>query len=148
MTGRLGGPTDGHDLKCRLEGDALRGRVGGALMGKDLDLEISETGVSGRVGGERGFEVSLELQAGELVGSLGPEPLKMRGVDRVTGRLGDSLSGVDIAAQQRGARLGGRIGGLSSKAFEIELGDAPGWIGALVAVVAFYALERHRPVAR
>lgn len=141
MTGRLAGPSGEYELRCRLEGDALRGRVGGALVGKDLDLDITETGVRGRVGGPRGFEVSLELQAGELVGDLADEPFRLRGVDRVTGRLGDGFAALELDATQRGSRLGGRLGG---RPFELDLGDAPGWIGALVAAVAYYALERHR----
>lgn len=141
ITGRLGGPKDGYELRCRLDGDALRGRVGGALVGKDLDLDITETGVRGRVGGPRGFEVSLELQSGELVGTLGDEPFRLRGVDRVTGRLGDGFTAVELDATQRGSRLGGRLGG---RPLDLELGEAPGWIGALVTVVAYYALDRHR----
>ena len=30
---------------------------------------------------------------------------------------------------------------LLGREFQLELGSAPGWVGALVAVVAFYALE-------
>jgi hypothetical protein len=142
ITGRVGGPTDGLDIRAELDQDALKGRVGG-LFGKDLNLEITETGIHGRVGGSQGFEVRLELRGGELSGSVGGEVLVMRGVDQVTGRLGDTIGGLDISARQQGSALTGRLGGLTGKMILLELGAAPGWIGALVAVVAVYALERH-----
>ena len=143
MTGRLGTEKDGFELRCRLEGDTLRGRIGGALMGKDLEIDITETGVTGRVGGRNGFDVNLELQSGELVGNVGADTLRLRGVDRVTGRIGEGFAGADIAAQQRGHRLTGIVGGTLGRPFELNLGDAPGWIGALVAAVTYYAFERH-----
>lgn len=116
-------------------------------MGKDLEIDITETGVTGRIGGRNGYDLNLELQSGELVGHAGDDTLRMRGVDRVTGRLGEGFTGVEIAAQQRGQRLTGVIGGPLGRPFELQLGDAPGWIGTLVAVVAYYTFERRPATA-
>jgi hypothetical protein len=142
IIGRVGGQSDGLDIRAELDQDALKGRVGG-IFGKDLNLEITETGIHGQVGGSKGFLVSLELRGGELSGSVGSEALVMRGVDQVTGRLGDTIGGLEISARQRGSKLTGRLGGLTGKMIDLELGAAPGWIGVLTAVVAIYALERH-----
>ena len=142
IIGRVGGPSDGLDIRADLDQDALKGRVGG-IFGKDINLEISENGIHGRVGGSKGFDVALELRNGELSGHVGGESLVMRGVDQVTGRLGETIGGLEITARQRGSNLTGRLGGLSGKMIELELGAAPGWIGVLTAVVAVYALERH-----
>jgi hypothetical protein len=142
ITGRVGSPIDGLDVRAELDQDALKGRVGG-IFGKDLNLEITETGVHGQVGGQKGFVVSLELRNGELSGMVGNEALVVRGVDQVTGRLGDTIGGLEISARQRGSNLTGRLGGLRGKMIDLELGAAPGWIGVLTAVVAVYALERH-----
>ncbi|HWG84325.1 MAG TPA: hypothetical protein VNT60_02490 [Deinococcales bacterium] len=143
ITGRLGGPSDGHDIRCRMDGDTVRGRIGGALMARELTLDINTDGVNGKVGGTKGFDVSLRLDGGELVGQVGREDLRLRGVDRVAGRVGDTIGGVDVIAVQRGQKISGRVGGIAGKAFELELGEAPGWVGALVAAVTYYALERH-----
>jgi hypothetical protein len=143
ISGRLGGPFSAHDIRCRMDGDTVKGRLGSALMSRDLTLDIDTEGVNGKVGGSKGFPVTLKLESGELVGTVGREDLRLRGVDRVTGRLGDPISGVDIVAAQRGQKIGGRIGGLNGQVFEIDLGEAPGWVGALVAAVTYYALERH-----
>jgi hypothetical protein len=142
ITGRVGSAADGLDIRADLDQDALKGRVGG-VFGKDINLQISENGIHGRVGGSKGFEVVLELRNGELSGHVGGEALVMRGVDQVTGRLGDTIGGLEISARQRGSNLTGRLGGLTGKMIELELGAAPGWIGVLTAVVAVYALERH-----
>jgi hypothetical protein len=142
IIGRVGGPTDGLEIRAELDQDALKGRVGG-IFGKDLNLAITETGVHGQVGGSKGFLVSLELRGGELSGAVGNESLVVRGVDQVTGRLGDTIGGLEISARQRGSKLTGRLGGLTGKMIDLELGSAPGWIGVLTAVVALYALERH-----
>lgn len=142
ITGRVGGPTDGLEIRAELDQDALKGRVGG-IFGKDLNLSITETGVHGQVGGSKGFLVSLALRGGELSGAVGNESLVVRGVDQVTGRLGDTIGGLEISAHQRGSKLSGRLGGLTGKMIDLELGAAPGWIGVLTAVVALYALERH-----
>ena len=140
--GRVGTPNDGLEIRCKLDQDALRGRIGG-VFGKELNLEISETGIRGMVGGQRGFEVSLGLQNGELIGTVGTESLVLRGADQITGRLGERLGGLEFTATQRGTKLAGRLGGLAGKTIDLELGEAPGWIGALTAVIALYALERH-----
>jgi hypothetical protein len=143
ITGSLG-TNPSIELKARLEQDRILGRVGGALMARELALEVSEKGVSGRVGGKNGFDVNLELKAGELTGFVGLEPLHLRGVDQVTGRLGNSLGGVDFISNQSGDSLRGRLGGIKGQTFELELAGTPGWIGTLVAIIAFYALERHK----
>jgi hypothetical protein len=132
------------EIKVRLEQDKLLGRVGGALMAKDVRLELSATGVSGRVGGNSGFEVRLALEGGELVGFIGNAPVAMRGVDVVTGTLGDGFSALEFMARQSGSTLIGSLGGLLGQPFQLELDEAPGWLGALVVLVAFYALEKHK----
>jgi hypothetical protein len=132
------------EIKVRLEGDKLLGRVGGALMARDVKLELTATGVSGRVGGSNGFDVRLSLEAGELIGFVGNEPIALRGVDVVVGTLGDGFSAQEFGARQSGTKLIGSIGGLLGKPFSLNLGEAPGWLGALVVLVAFYALEKHR----
>jgi hypothetical protein len=131
------------EIKARLEGDQLLGRVGGALMPKDLALALSDKGVSGRVGGKNGFSVLLELEGGELIGLIGSERVVLRGVDQVTGALGSGVTALEFAARQRGEQLQGRIGGLMGKSFELDLDGAPGWIGVLIGLVTYYALERH-----
>jgi hypothetical protein len=131
------------EIKARLEGDQVLGRIGGALMAKDIDLSLSDKGVSGRVGGKNGFAVLLELEAGELVGLIGSERLVLRGVDQVTGTLGTGITVLEFAARQRGEQLQGRIGGLMGKSFELELDGAPGWVGVLIGLIAYYAFERH-----
>jgi hypothetical protein len=131
------------EIKARLEGDRVLGRVGGALMAKEIDLSLTDKGVSGRVGGKNGFEVLLELEAGELVGLVGADRIVLRGVDQVTGALGSGITALEFAARQRGEQLQGRIGGLMGKSFELELDGAPGWVGVLIGLIAYYAFERH-----
>ncbi len=143
ITGSLG-VNPSIELKARLEQDRILGRVGGALMAKELNLEVSEKGVSGRVGGKNGFEVNLELKAGELSGFVGTDALNLRGVDQVTGRLGSAMNGVDFISNQNGDHLRGRLGGIKGQTFELELAGTPGWIGTLVAIIAFYAIEKHK----
>lgn len=138
MKGRLGGK-EGYDIRCGIENDKIIGRAGGKLYGVDIELEISERGVSGRVAD---FPIHIELATGELKGNVGDQPLSLRGVDRVTGQLGSPVVGWSIAAQQQGRHLSGQLGStILGREFNIELGSAPGWIGVLVAVVAFYGLE-------
>ena len=132
------------EIKVRLEDDKLLGRVGGALMARDVKLELTATGVTGRVGGSNGFDVRLSLESGELIGFIGNDPISLRGVDAVVGTLGDGFSALEFAARQSGTRLLGSLGGLLGKPFSLELDDAPGWLGALVVLVAFYALEKHK----
>ncbi len=132
------------EVKVRLEGDKLLGRVGGALMARDVKLDLTATGVTGRVGGSNGFDVRLSLEGGELIGFVGNDPIAMRGVDVVVGTLGDGFSAQEFGARQSGSRLIGSIGGLLGKPFSLELGQAPGWLGVLVVLVAFYALEKHK----
>jgi hypothetical protein len=143
ITGSLG-TNPSIELKARLEQDRILGRVGGALMAKELNLEVSEKGVSGRVGGKNGFDVSLALKDGELMGHVGSDELHLRGVDQVTGRLGNTLGGVDFMSNQVGDNLRGRLGGIKGQTFELELAGTPGWIGTLVAIIAFYAIEKHK----
>lgn len=139
ITGRIGGP-QGLEVRAQLQDDTLKGRVGGAF-GKEFDLSLTDNGVQGVVGGPTGFAVSLTLKGGELTGQLGTEDFTLRGVDRVTGRLGSSLVGMPFDTQQVGEKL---IGSIGSKDVFLSLGSSPGWIGAMVAVIAVYALERHR----
>ena len=138
IKGRLGG-ADGYDIRCSIDGDKISGRAGGKLHGKDIDLEITDRGVRGTVGND---SVTIELQEGELRGQVGSQKLVLRGVDRVTGFLGEPIVGWNIVAQQQGDYLSGQLGStVLGRAFNLELGSAPGWVGTLVAVVAFYALE-------
>lgn len=145
LKGRLGG-ADGFDVRCSLDGDRIVGRAGGKLHGKDINLEITETGVVGVVGSD---DVKVELQEGELRGNVGRERVTLRGVDRVTGFFGEPIVGWNILAQQQGQKLVGRLGStVLGKDFEFDLGSAPGWVGTLVAVVAFYALEPRASVKK
>ncbi len=138
LKGRLGGES-GYDIRCTIDGDRITGRAGGKIHGKDIDLEITERGVQGSVGNA---PVIIELDAGELKGKVGSEKLTLRGVDRVTGFFGEPIIGWNVVAQQQGNQLVGRLGStVLGRDFQLELGTAPGWVGALVAVVAFYALE-------
>ena len=138
LKGRLGG-ADGYDIRCSIDGDKIVGRAGGKIHGQDINLEITERGVQGSVGDA---PVIIELDAGELKGRVGGEKLTLRGVDRVTGFFGEPIVGWNVAAQQQGTQLVGRLGStVLGRDFQLELGSAPGWVGALVAVVAFYALE-------
>ncbi|MFN3266539.1 MAG: hypothetical protein ACK41E_06825 [Deinococcales bacterium] len=156
------------EIKVRLEQDKLLGRVGGTLMAREVKLELSATGLSGRVGGATGFDVRLTLEAGELVGFVGNLPISLRGVDVVTGTLGEGFSALEFTARQSGTKLIGSLGGLLGQPFQLELGEAPGWLlkraaerlehhdfqlelgeapgwlGTLVVLVAFYALEKHK----
>jgi hypothetical protein len=65
-------------------------------------------------------------------------------VDVVTGTLGDGFSALEFMARQSGSTLIGSLGGLLGQPFQLELDEAPGWLGALVVLVAFYALEKHK----
>lgn len=145
LKGRLGGDS-GFDIRCAIDGDHIVGRAGGKLHGQDIDLEITEKGVQGTVGDS---PVSIQLDAGELKGNVGKEKLTLRGVDRVTGFFGEPIVGWNVSAQQTGTQLYGRLGStVLGREFQLELGSAPGWVGALVAVVAFYALEPRASATR
>ncbi|MFC4426000.1 MULTISPECIES: hypothetical protein [Deinococcus] len=145
IRGRLGG-ADGYDIRCAIDGDTIKGRAGGKLHGKDINLEITERGVQGSVGAD---SVRIELQDGELRGNVGAQKLTLRGVDRVTGFLGEPIVGWNIVAHQNGEKLAGQLGStVLGRPFELDLGSAPGWVGTLVAVVAFYALEPRASVSR
>ena len=145
MTGILG--TERFEVQARLEGDRLIGRVGGALMAREVLLELSETGVRGTLGGKNGVAVKLEMAHGELVGSIGADAIALRGVDVVSAEIGTGLGAVQMRAAQRGDALEGRIGGLTGKPFSLTLDGAPGWIGALLMLSAYCALERSAPKA-
>lgn len=138
IKGRVGG-ADGFPVRCVIEEDRIVGRAGGQLHGKNLELEITDSGVQGNVGGE---SVSIQLEGGLLKGNVGKHALTLRGVDSVSGFLGEPVVGWDVMAQQRGDELVGRLGSaVQGRDFQLSLGGAPGWIGTLVAIVAFYALE-------
>lgn len=138
IRGRVGG-ADGYAVRCAIDGDRISGRAGGRLYGKDIELEITERGVQGTVGEE---SVRIELEEGELRGNVGNQRLVLRGVDRVTGFFGEPIVGWNVVAQQQGERLQGQLGStVLGRPFELDLGTAPGWVGTLVAVIAFYALE-------
>ena len=144
IKGRLGG-ADGYDIRCSIDGDKIVGRAGGKLHGKDIELEITEKGVQGSVGNE---SVRIELADGELKGNVGSQKVTLRGVDRVTGFMGEPIVGWNIVAQQQGEKLTGQLGStILGRPFELDLGSAPGWVGTLVAVVAFYALDPRASVS-
>ncbi|MEF2280118.1 hypothetical protein V3W47_17640 [Deinococcus sp. YIM 134068] len=145
IKGRLGGEADGYGVRCVIDGDRISGRAGGKLHGKDIDLEITERGVQGTVGDEG---VKIELEEGELRGNVGSQRLVLRGVDRVTGFFGEPIVGWNVLAQQQGEKLQGQLGStVLGRPFALDLGTAPGWVGTLVAVVAFYALEPRASVS-
>jgi hypothetical protein len=144
LSGRVGAQNDGYDVRCKLLGDQLSGRIGSPLYGCNFKLDIADDGLEGAVLGPRGFAVTLKLVNGELVGQLGNESLVLRGVDVVTGMLGNSIVGLEIVARQSGPLVSGQIAGLLGKPFELEVGDIPGWMGVLVAVIGFYALDKHK----
>ncbi len=140
MTGILG--TERFEIKARLEGDRLLGRVGSALMGKDIQLDLTENGVRGTVGGKNGASLQLSLEHGELIGFIGADRIALRGVDQVTAEIGTGITALEMRALQRGDALEGRIGGVNGKPFSLQLDGTPGWMGALVALVSYCALER------
>lgn len=144
MKGRIGGK-EGYDILCTVEEEKIIGRAGGKLYGKNLEIIISDTGVDGKVGNE---EISVHLDSGELRGTIGKQEIVLRGVDQVRGFLGKPIVGWNIVAQQQNDTLIGHLDGtVLNKQFELSLGGAPGWIGTLVAIVAFYALEPRAQVA-
>lgn len=139
MRGRIGQEGEGFSVRCEIQEDKLVGRAGSRLHGKNIELEITETGVQGTVGDQA---INIGLESGELRGTVGDQKLTLRGVDRVTGHFGEPIIGWDIAAQQTGEQLEGRLGStVLGRPFSMSLAGAPGWVGVLVAVVAFYALE-------
>jgi hypothetical protein len=140
ITGFLG--AERFEIKVRLEGDQLIGRAGGALMGKDIALNLTDTGVTGTLGGRNGAKVDLKLEGGELVGTVGTDRVALRGVDQVTAEIGFGIGAVEMRAVQNGDAISGRIGGLTGKSFSLELDSAPGWMGGLLALVSYCALER------
>ncbi|ADY25491.1 hypothetical protein Deipr_0318 [Deinococcus proteolyticus MRP] len=139
IKGRIGQEGEGFGVRCEIQEDKIVGRAGSRLHGKNIELEITETGVQGKVGDQN---ITVALEGGELRGTIGDQRLTLRGVDRVTGRFGEPIIGWDIAAQQTGDQLEGRLGStVLGRPFSMSLAGAPGWVGVLVAVVAFYALE-------
>ena len=144
IKGRLG-EADGYAIRCAIDGDRISGRAGGKLHGKDIELEITERGVQGTVGTE---PVRIELEEGELRGNVGNQKLVLRGVDRVTGFFGEPIVGWNVVAQQDGEQLVGQLGStVLGRPFTLSLGSAPGWVGTLIAIVAFYALEPRASVS-
>jgi hypothetical protein len=137
IQGLLG--SEGFELRATLEGDTLNGRVGGALMKRDIKLALTETGVHGTAGAH---QVQLELEGGELKGHIGADTVSLRGVDQISGELGQGLAATHLRALQRGDSLEGRIGALNGKSFTVNLDGVPGWIGALLTLAAYCALER------
>jgi hypothetical protein len=137
IQGLLG--SEGFELRASLQGDDLKGQVGGALMRREINLTLTETGVRGTAGG---MPVQLDLQQGELVGHIGADSVTLRGVDQISGELGTGLAATSIRALQRGESLEGRIGALNGKSFTLNLDGVPGWIGALLMLGAYCALER------
>ncbi len=143
IKGLLG--SEGFEMQARLEGDVLKGRIGGALMAKDINLSLSDHGVRGTLGGQGGTGgtlVDLQLVQGELSGSIGADAVSLRGVDQISGSIGTGLTALALRAAQREDRLEGRIGGVNGKSFTVALDGVPGWIGALLMLAAYCALER------
>ncbi|MFC6618173.1 hypothetical protein [Deinococcus radiophilus] len=139
MKGRIGQEGEGFGVRCEILEDKIVGRAGSRLHGKNIELEITETGVQGSVGQQT---INVSLESGELRGMVGDQKLVLRGVDRVTGHFGEPIIGWNITATQTGEKLEGRLGStVLGRPFSLDLAGAPGWVGALVAVVAFYALE-------
>ena len=140
IKGLLG--SEGFEVQARLEGDVLKGRIGGALMAREIKLSLSDTGVQGTVGGSAGIAVSLTLQGGELSGSIGADAVTLRGVDQISGAIGTGIAALGLRAVQRDDTLEGRIGSVNGKSFSVALDGVPGWIGALLMLSAYCALER------
>lgn len=140
ITGRIGSGDESFSVRCEIkDDDQIVGRAGGRLHGKAIRLQITETGVQGTVGPD---PIAVTLEGGELRGVVGEQPLTLRGVDRVTGHFGEAIIGWNISAAQKGDELQGQLGStVLGRPFTMNLAGAPGWIGALIAVVAFYALE-------
>ena len=121
--------------------------IGGLAAGQQAAVQGHRLGrvfdgvhrAQGTVGAD---SVKIELEDGELRGNVGAQKLTLRGVDRVTGFMGEPIVGWNVVAQQTGEKLVGQLGStVLGRPFELDLGSAPGWVGTLVAVVAFYALE-------
>ena len=140
IKGLLG--SEGFEVQARLEGDVLKGRIGGVLMAREVNLTLSDTGVRGSLGGTGGIAVSLTLQNGELSGFIGADAVTLRGVDQITGAIGTGIAAISLRAAQREDKLEGRIGGVNGKSFTLALDGVPGWIGALLMLSAYCALER------
>lgn len=140
IKGLLG--SEGFEMQARLEGDVLKGRIGGALMARDIRLTLSDTGVQGRLGGAGGTAVHLSLTGGELTGNIGADAVSLRGVDQISGAIGTGLAALPLRAAQREDSLEGRIGSVGGKSFSVQLDGVPGWIGALLMLCAYCALER------
>ena len=145
IKGLLG--SEGFEVQARLEGDVLKGRIGGALMAREINLTLTDTGVRGTLGGTGGLAVSLTLQNGELSGAIGADAVTLRGVDQISGSLGAGIAAVSLRAAQREDKLEGRIGSVNGKSFSVALDGVPGWIGALLMLSAYCALERAPSVA-
>lgn len=138
MKGRLG-DKQGYEICCSVEEEKIVGRAGGRLYGKDIELCINDTGVTGKVGTE---EVDVVLDGGVLRGKIGLQDITLRGVDQVSGFFGQPIVGWHVVAQQEGNELVGQLASVTlNHTFRLELGGAPGWVGTLAVVVAFYALD-------
>ncbi len=129
-------------MQARLEGDVLKGRIGGALMAREINLTLTDQGVRGTLGGRGGTPVDLQLNQGELSGLIGADAVNLRGVDQISGAIGTGLTAISMRAAQREDTLEGRIGGVGGKSFTVTLDGVPGWIGALLMLSAYCALER------
>ena len=140
IKGLLG--SEGFEVQARLEGDLLKGRIGGALMAREIKLTLSDTGVRGRLGGAGGTAVDLSLTGGELTGNIGADTVSLRGVDQISGAIGIGIAALSLKAVQREDALEGRIGSVNGKSFSVQLDGVPGWIGALLMLCAYCALER------
>lgn len=140
IKGLLG--SEGFEVQARLEGDVLKGRIGGALMAREIKLTLSDTGVHGTLGGASGTAVDLTLTGGELTGSIGADAVHLRGVDQISGGIGTGIAALSLRAAQREDALEGRIGSVNGKSFSVQLDGVPGWIGALLMLCAYCALER------
>lgn len=143
IKGLLG--SEGFEVQARLEGDALKGRVGGALMAREINLLLNDKGVRGAIGA---VKLNLELQSGELTGQIGADAVSLRGVDQISGSIGAGIAALALRAVQREDTLEGRIGGPNGKSFTVALDGAPGWIGALLMLSAYCALERAQGVSK
>ena len=146
IKGLLG--SEGFEVQARLEGDIVKGRIGGVLMAREINLTLTDTGVRGTLGGASGMTVNLTLQNGELSGAIGADAVTLRGVDQISGAIGTGIAALALRAVQREDTLEGRIGSVGGKSFSVALDGVPGWIGALLMIAAYCALERAPSVTR
>ena len=117
-------------------------------MAREINLTLTDTGVRGTLGGASGMTVNLTLQNGELSGAIGADAVTLRGVDQISGSIGTGIAALALRAVQREDTLEGRIGSVGGKSFSVALDGVPGWIGALLMIAAYCALERAPSVTR